>query len=194
MFPDVTKCFLEGKITSDRYYCSRMIVLDARGEKPSQSQIMGVYMLTRSLPCLVDVKFRGIPADKGTGSSLSISVVGFSGFFFQGSTVSILTPTCLLSVLYSLASSLCFISDPVSLLPAYSFSSPVLPVESIPFKSCPAAICKREEFSFLNNHISAMPGYIIGIGYRSAYGEAVLGLDAYPSYNSCDQEGRGHLV
>lgn len=48
MFPDVTKCFLEGKITSDRYYCSRMIVSDARGEKPSQSQIMGVYMLTQA--------------------------------------------------------------------------------------------------------------------------------------------------
>lgn len=82
---------------------------------PLQSQVMGGSSCTYMGPCLGNVKFQGNKADKGTSSGLHISLVGFMGVL-SGQHF-LCSPTCPLSSLSSLVSSVYPLSDPVSLLP-----------------------------------------------------------------------------
>lgn len=69
-----------------------------RGKMLSQSQVVGGLLYVYVKPCLGNVECQGNKADNGTGSVLSISLVGL-GVFFQGSTSSALLPVlCLLSL------------------------------------------------------------------------------------------------
>lgn len=67
---------------------------------PPQSQVVGGLSCVYVKPCLGNVECQGNKADNGTGSVLSISLVGL-GVFFQGGTSSALLPVlCLLSPLW----------------------------------------------------------------------------------------------
>lgn len=145
-------------------------------------------------PCVGNIKFQGIKADKGTVSSLYFwgraCGVSFREVLPQFSHPTVL---CLLSTHWLLLFISFLILSPFCLHIPWACQLFLWNW----FLSDPALLLSIRERNLAahDNHISAIiPGSMTGLGCSSPGRETVLGLDANSSCTSRDQEGRRHLV